>query len=249
MPCLGYEDISWEREEKFMTAEAQELKEKFGEMLPFMREFDDLDAKIGNYKNKIKQDQKLLKSKDQTGFIVCLIIGVVLVPFFATIMMLLLRIGEVSAAIAGIGIFLGYLIIATLVIICVYALESSGYKNKTKKLNEEIARLQKEIAIMEPRLEKVFDILAERIVVVPENYRYLMAVECMYAYFVNRRADSLKEAINLYEEELYRMRQEQRSEQMVALQRQQNSALNNISASSAINAAANMAQVFQNIGR
>ena len=76
-----------------------------------------------------------------------------------------------------------------------------------------------------------------------------MAVECMYAYFVNRRADSLKEAINLYEEELYRMRQEQRSEQMVALQRQQNSALNNISASSAINAAANMAQVFQNIGR
>lgn len=102
---------------------------------------------------------------------------------------------------------------------------------------------------MEPRLEKVFDILAERIVVVPENYRYLMAVECMYGYFVNRRADSLKEAINLYEEELYRMRQEQRSEQMVALQRQQNSALNNISASSAINAAANMAQVFQNIGR
>ena len=65
-----------------MTAEAQELKEKFGEMLPFMREFDDLDAKIGNYKNKIRQDQKLLKSKDQTGFIVCLIIGVVLVPFF-----------------------------------------------------------------------------------------------------------------------------------------------------------------------
>ena len=42
----------------------------------------------------------------------------------------------------------------------------------------------------------------------PEDYWYSDAVEAVSAYLRNMRADSIKEALNLYEEELHRLRME-----------------------------------------
>lgn len=52
--------------------------------------------------------------------------------------------------------------------------------------------------------------IAERLdgfTVLPEQYRTLHAVDTLGGYLINKRADSLKEAINLYEDELFKYKQ------------------------------------------
>ncbi|MEJ2884587.1 hypothetical protein [Pedobacter sp. GR22-6] len=46
----------------------------------------------------------------------------------------------------------------------------------------------------------------------PEKYRTLQAVNAIRSYLLNKRAESLKEAINLYEEEVFRHSQIQRQQ-------------------------------------
>lgn len=54
----------------------------------------------------------------------------------------------------------------------------------------------------------------------PRLYFYEYAASCIYTYIFNRQADSLKEAMNLYENHLHQVRMEQgMSEQLAALQR------------------------------
>lgn len=40
--------------------------------------------------------------------------------------------------------------------------------------------------------------------IVPINYRYYIAVNYMYGCLINCRAETIKEAVNLYEEQLHR---------------------------------------------
>lgn len=54
----------------------------------------------------------------------------------------------------------------------------------------------------------------------PRTYFYEYAASCIYTYIFNRQADSLKEAMNLYDNHLHQIRMEQgMSEQLAALQR------------------------------
>lgn len=56
------------------------------------------------------------------------------------------------------------------------------------------------------RLSEKMDVIADRLdayTVLPSKYRTLHAVNAIGGYFVNERAHSLKEAINLYEQELF----------------------------------------------
>ncbi|HEX9058674.1 MAG TPA: hypothetical protein VF941_00680 [Clostridia bacterium] len=43
--------------------------------------------------------------------------------------------------------------------------------------------------------------------VVPMNYRYTFALNSLINYVQNRRADSIKEALNLYEQDMMHMQQ------------------------------------------
>jgi hypothetical protein len=47
----------------------------------------------------------------------------------------------------------------------------------------------------------------DQFTLLPEKYWTLQAVDTIGNYFQNRRADTLKEAINLYEDELYKAQQ------------------------------------------
>jgi hypothetical protein len=76
----------------------------------------------------------------------------------------------------------------------------------------------------------------------PDRYWYPFALQKMAEYFVNRRVDSIKEAINLFEEESHRMRLENYANQQ-AVQ------LNSIRRSAAISAGANVANAVNNIMR
>ena len=55
---------------------------------------------------------------------------------------------------------------------------------------------------------------------IPENYRYPFALDEIYSYLVNHRAESWKEAVNLYEEQLHRWKLEENSEEALLLQAQ-----------------------------
>ena len=74
---------------------------------------------------------------------------------------------------------------------------------------EKKERLEKEFEKMEKEI--VEEIGAEYInaqKIIPQKYLYSGCVYTLYDYLTNGRADSLKEAINLYEEEQHRLRLE-----------------------------------------
>lgn len=65
-------------------------------------------------------------------------------------------------------------------------------------------------ALQADQLSAQMNVLAEKLdsfSVLPEKYRTLQAVNAIRSYLLNKRADSLKEAINLYEEEVFRHNQ------------------------------------------
>jgi len=60
------------------------------------------------------------------------------------------------------------------------------------------------------QLSAQMNVLAEKLdsfSMLPEKYRTLQAVNAIGSYLLNKRADSLKEAINLYEDEVFRHNQ------------------------------------------
>jgi len=77
---------------------------------------------------------------------------------------------------------------------------------------EKVSLEQKEDTFREKYIglfEKVCPILEKYI---PEDYRYSTAVQRFCFYFRNYRADTMKEAVNLYEEEMHRLRLENAAE-------------------------------------
>ena len=77
--------------------------------------------------------------------------------------------------------------------------EESSLIRKQDTFREQYAEIYEMIA---PVLEKY----------VPVDYRYSTAVQSISFYFRNMRADTIKEAINLYEEEMHRLRLENTAE-------------------------------------
>jgi hypothetical protein len=63
---------------------------------------------------------------------------------------------------------------------------------------------------------------------IPANYRYPLAIDYITECFVNGRADTLKEAINLYEQQVHYWKVENYFEQLNVMQWQQNLALRDI---------------------
>lgn len=75
---------------------------------------------------------------------------------------------------------------------------------------------------------------------IPRDYRHFHACQFFYNAFLNGRAMSMQQAVNLYEEELHRSRMEK-------MQLQQVAQLKSIRTSSAIGAAASSANLFINL--
>lgn len=72
-------------------------------------------------------------------------------------------------------------------------------KRLTRQLKPELIQKSIEMNALVEQLDQ-FTLL-------PEKYRTLQAVDAIGNYFVNKRVDTLKEAINLYEDELYKFQQ------------------------------------------
>ncbi|WP_034444865.1 hypothetical protein [Butyrivibrio sp. AE2032] len=106
--------------------------------------------------------------------------------------------------------------------------ESEDLMIEEERVLQEIKDAQ--IAEISPYWDQISDY-------VPTNYQNSFAVSSFCSYLQNGRASNLKEAINLYEEELHRYRMEQMQSQILQQQKYQTSL-------AAVSAAANVATAF-----
>jgi len=97
--------------------------------------------------------------------------------------------------------------------------EQLGFAKRALKstwLQSEIDRAKNELEIV----EKSVNSNIQYVNLIPPNYRYPLALNEIYSYLANLRAENWKEAVNLYEEQLHRWQMEQNSEEALLLQAQ-----------------------------
>ena len=87
-------------------------------------------------------------------------------------------------------------------------------KNNSVQPDIDDAKAELEIA------EKNLYANIQYVTLIPENYRYPLALDEIYSYLANHRAGSWTEAVNLYEEQLHRWKLEANSEEALLLQAQ-----------------------------
>jgi len=112
--------------------------------------------------------------------------------------------GVAFAVLIGLGALgvLGSFIIFILVCGAVMAIFKLFFQQKYETANRRIAEINRDRKLL---WEPIYDDVLKYI---PQDYVYGIALDRMYGYFVNGRVSSLKEAINLYEEEMHRLRME-----------------------------------------
>lgn len=97
-----------------------------------------------------------------------------------------------------------------------------GEVNYSKRININAKRLA-ELVVLKNKYEEIMQKYGKKIDSIPVDYRYSTAVDCFYKYVNNRRADTLKQAMNLYEEEMHRLRIENTQEAILRESRKQSS--------------------------
>ena len=124
------------------------------------------------------------------------------------------------------------------------SIENNIREKKVNKFNESIAEsneiISEQISIVNREMQEIRQLADEELYWYPRNYCYSDAVNYFINVVSNYRADSLKEAINLYVEEL-RHRQMMQNQQELVRQQKINNVLStanlfaNLSTASAIN--------------
>ncbi len=115
-------------------------------------------------------------------------------------------------------------------------------KSKESRLNEEISMLENKLSEYDKELKNLANIIMKTGItnILPEKYLNPVdrVVNYLLDYFNSGRADSLKEALNLYEEDSHRLRMEQMQNEALMQSQEQSRLLrynNIINAANAIN--------------
>lgn len=96
-----------------------------------------------------------------------------------------------------------------------------GIKKVKKDLKNAVARSNQ----LKQRIERVIKENIEIISLIPEKYRYPLATSFLTEVFECGRADTMKEALNLYEEQLHRWRMENKMNEVLKKQQNNNNLL------------------------
>ena len=111
-------------------------------------------------------------------------------------------------------------------------------KVKEKRISEVQEDTDQKISIIDSDLRKMAESFYPTLqAYVPQNYQNSFALEYICSYLYNGRASNLQGAMNLYEEEMHRMRMENAQQQLLNQAKYQ-------TALSAISAAANVGTAF-----
>lgn len=228
-----------------MEYSREELAREYGKLLPHLKQMNRLETEMRNIKipkipdeKAIQNAQNAMKTGKKIFMVGCVVLvaSVILVLFIIAFIFLILM----SGAVKLISLLLSLLpmtigLMTTIIFGACLAIVIGMVCWLTTKNPETIARLKKEAAqkktFLEADKKKYADeltIISQTIGIVPPNYRYEIAIEFMYNCFANERADTVKEAVNLYEEQLHRWKMENIAQQNLRIQAQQASYLNSI---------------------
>ena len=117
---------------------------------------------------------------------------------------------------------------------------------KYRVLQENLAAARKLQAQEQAAGEAIFARNLEKVRFLPADYWYPMATEYLIKVVAAHRADSLKEALNLFDAQLHRWRVEEANNAILAQQQLQTAHLASIRTSSKISAAANVTNTLLN---
>lgn len=112
--------------------------------------------------------------------------------------------------------------------------------NIVKNAEEQIFRINQRVNEILNQYENDFQIL-------PPDYQYSIAAEYIYKCFLNQRAATISEAVNLFEEQLHRWKIENYHQQLMNIQYQQQCTMEAVKRNSAISAGASVANLFVSI--
>ena len=217
-------------------SEREELMKKLQQILPGLQAVETMDEKIQNLEGT--QQTLLARSKGHLGRNIGIFLGV----YFAS---MCIWGGLIYAIFSGTDSpFMAVIILGILILAGGLTIIGLSYNANYKRCMTQINAIADSKHNLEKNREVEVKKLLPEIQFVPANYRYLIAVQYMLEAFQNQRADTFKEAINLYEEQLHRWKLENASAQMLTLQRQQMSELNRINANTTVSAVANTVTAF-----
>ena len=117
-------------------------------------------------------------------------------------------------------------------------------KSALQKSKERIETAKKNLAAINRNLYDIASTIKNDIAVLPPDYQYSMAAEYIYSCLRNQRANTIGEAINLYEDQLHKWRVENSLQQLNQIQKEQAASLRYIKTTSGIAAAASVAGLF-----
>lgn len=184
--------------------------------------------KMGNKKTALEQRKQQLLKSFQPEMIILVAVGLFgLYSFFGLInsFFLIGRNVKEEGIFLAIIIFIGQIVIfiiaesvATLLGLFVYKKYKKSEENKRAKIAEVDAQIKQTDDDIDLFYAKNYDILQ----VLPPDYRYAMASNYILSILINCRADSIKEAVNLYETQLHQWRMENYQSQILNQQIQIN---------------------------
>ena len=133
-----------------------------------------------------------------------------------------------------------FIVVSTVWIIISYF----SRKSELARLSNKIQNKNDELSSINKSLYDIVSTIKNDITVLPPDYQYSMAAEYIYSCLRNQRANTIGEAVNLYEDQLHKWRVENSLQQLNQMQKEQAASLRYIKATSGIAAAASVAGLF-----
>lgn len=191
--------------------EKQELIAGLKEIMPVMDKLIQYDKKLGGIEQRITHLSMEINRPYKTN-ILTWGIGFMVGSYVAGLVASLFKNSPGFILLLGCCICLG--IVAAGIIASIKIGKQLWEKSK-ESLKQELEKRKKEYEKVE---QEMFDELApswDKVqAIVPQDYISPLFVKTVYSYLVNGRADSMKEAINLFEEEQHRWRMEESQQYM-----------------------------------
>ena len=117
-------------------------------------------------------------------------------------------------------------IVVAIIIVILYFLIKNLYSNFIIK--PKINRLMWQINEIDSQINDIINNNIEVFKNIPPKYCYYFSVNYMLETMINQRSDSLKEAINIYEDQIHKWNMENYQQQICEVNRQHQFALQNI---------------------
>lgn len=188
--------------------EKTELIKQLESILPIMKQADahllaleQMDEQITSLQNRYDEPHSI----DFHGFCTEIFLGALLGMYAGAQVYRVIRTSIVVFVCIAIGIAIDW------------TLSKKHRERQKEKIKQEIEYWQKEYEAENEELVKVLAPHWEHILeIVPQKYAVPFIIRHIHSYLIDDRADSMKEAINLFEEEQHRWRMEASQRQMQA---------------------------------